>query len=480
MNRDGCHRVARMMLALAGAVALAGCRSVGGEGRTVVRPECGSGDMTAVVQTAIDDAFRAGGGTVRLVKGDWRIGGIRVRSNVTLYLESGCKLIGSRRIEDYRILANDRVEPVEPELISDVGWMRSDSQEKDTITRYPGNRWNNALIRFFRAENAALVGEPGSLIFGDNPYDPLGEELYRGPLGINAIDCTNLVFRGYTISDTGNWAHRMCDVKGMRMTGVTCLGGHDAVHFNGCDGVTIEKCTFKTGDDCVAGYDNWDVTVRDCHINSSCSAFRFAGTRVLIENCRIVGPGEWGFRGVLTKEQKAAGAPTPPGSALGRNNMLSFFTYYADGTHPIRDYAGKILVRNCTVENADRFLHYNYDNERWQRGMPMRDITFEGVKAKGIGMPLDVWGQDCRYGFEASCGLKLTMKDCEVMFREPVPEFMRGANVEQIVLDTVRVGNVKGPLFRTWTNVPELKVRNLSGVGEDVVKSDEPWTVKGI
>ena len=469
-----------LKLPVIGVALLFGCRFAGDGGDMTVRPASGTGDRTAAIQEAIDEAFLAGGGTVRLAKGDWPVGGIRIRSNVTLYLESGCRLVGSRNVEDYYILEKDAVEPVDPRLISHAGWMRGDSQEKDTIWRYPGNRWNNALIRFYKAENAAIIGEPGSEIFGDNPYDPKGEELYRGPLGVNAIDCTNLVFRGYTIRDTGNWAHRMCDVKGMRVTGVTCLGGHDAIHFNGCDGVTIEGCTFKTGDDCIAGFDNWDVTVRDCLINSSCSAFRFAGTGVLIENCRIVGPGEWGFRGVLTKEQKAASAPTPPGSSLGRNNMLSFFTYYADGTHPIRDYAGNIVVRNCTVENADRFLHYNYDNERWQRGVPMRDITFEGVRAKGIGMPLSVWGQDCKYGFEASCGLHLKMCDCEIEFREVVPEFMRGANVECVSLDNVKVRNVNGPLFRSWFKAPKVEARNVSGVGADVLKSEGPWTVKGI
>lgn len=465
------------MLCVIGATALVGCATT----NPCEKLSPMAGDATVAVQGAIDAAFLSGGGTVRLSKGDWHIGGIRIRSNVTLYLESGCRLIGSRNINDYAILGKDEIEPVDPGLVSNDGWNRSDSQDKDTIYRYPGNRWNNALIRFFRAENAALVGEPGSLIFGDNPYDPLGEELYRGPLGVNAIDCTNLVFRGYTISDTGNWAHRMCDVKGMLVTGVTCLGGHDAIHFNGCDNVTIEKCTFKTGDDCVAGFDNWDVTVRDCYINSSCSAFRFAGTGVLIERCRVVGPGEWSFRGVLTTEQKAAGTPTPLGSALGRNNMLSFFTYYADGTHPIRDYAGKIVVRDCTVENADRFLHYNYDNERWQSGMPLRDITFERIKATGIKMPLHAWGQDPKaYGYDHCCGLRLAMKDCEIVFGAPVSEFIKGANIERISLRNVSVKGVNGPLYRKWNEKTEFDLHDVRGVGERCVEAKEPWTVRGI
>ena len=459
------------------AVTMSGCASFCGE-KVTLRPAVPTGNATATVQGAIDECFKAGGGTVRLAKGDWRIGGIRLRSRVTLYLESGAKLIGSRNVEDYFILENDKVEPVDPALISHEQWYRSDSTMKDTIWRFPGNRWNNALIRLYRAKDAAIVGEKGSLIFGDNPYDEQGEEQYRGPLGVNAVECENLVFKGYTISDTGNWAHRLCDVKGFRFDDVTCLGGHDAIHFNGCDDVLIENCTFKTGDDCIAGFDNWNVTVRNCYINSSCSAFRFAGSGVLVEKCTIKGPGEWGFRGRLTKEQKIAGAPTPPGSSLGRNNMLSFITYYADGTHPIRDYAKKFVVRDCTVENADRFLHYNYNNEQWQRGVPLQDITFERVKAKGIKLPLSAHGMS---GFDIR--LDLAFKDCEIAFRDPVDEFIRGAYVGKITLDNVKVDGVKNvaPLFRVWGGeLPKLEIRNLTGVGQDIVPGVGGYNVGGI
>ena len=432
-------------------------------------------DATKLVQDAIDKAFLAGGGEVRLAKGIYRVGGLRLRSRVTLYLESGAVVKGSRDIEDYYILERDAVEPVDPKLISHERWYQSDTLYKDTIWRYPGNRWNNALIRLYKAEDAAIVGEPGSMIDGSSPYDPEGEEEYRGPLGINAIDCRRLKFKGYTINGTGNWAHRLVDVVGFVFDGVTCLGGHDSVHFNGCDDVLIENCTFKTGDDCVAGFDNHRVTVRNCYINSSCSAFRFGGNDVLVEKCTIRGPGEWGFRGSLTKEQKMAGAPTPPGSSLGRTNMLSFFTYYADGTHPIRDFARRIVIRDCTVENTDRFLHYNYNNEQWQRGVPLTDITFERVKAKGIKLPLCACG-----AFGHDVKLKLTMKDCDIAFSEEVDAFIRGSYIGEINLDNVRVSGVKGSLLllKGGENLPTVRQANFTGTDGKVRRGN--FEVEGI
>lgn len=462
-----------LALALAGLFLSGSARAADG-GTVRLTPE--AGDRTAAIQGAIDGCFRAGGGTVRLAKGDYPVGGLRLRSRVTLYLESGCRLLGSRDIARYDILERDTVEPVDPKVLSRERWYQSDTTYKDTIWRWPGSRWNNALIRLYKATDAAIVGEPGSLIDGNNPYDPWGEELYRGPLGVNAIDCTNLVFRGYATNNTGNWAHRLVDVKGFELDGVTCLGGHDAVHFNGCDDVLIRNCTFKTGDDCVAGFDNWRVTVRDCFINSSCSAFRFGGSDVLIERCTVKGPGEWGFRGSLTKEQKAAGVPTPPGSSLGRNNMLSFFTYYADGTHPIRDFARRIVIRDCTVENADRFLHYNYDNEVWQRGVPMTDITFERVKAAGIRRPIAAFGAK-----GPDVKLDLTLKDCEISFGQPVSELVRGSEIGRLTLENVKVTGVSGPLLRLWRPFrPTVSAKGLVGVSDEVVPGEGPYGVSGI
>ena len=462
-------------LLVAALIAVCGCANLPDEAGAVRTQKSGNArllpcdaDATKLLQSAIDKAFLAGGGEVRLAKGTYHVGGLRLRSRVTLYLEAGAIIKGSRNIEDYYVLEKDEIEPVDPALISHERWYHSDSVYKDTIWRYPGNRWNNALIRLYRAEDAAIVGEPGSLIDGSNSYDPEGEEQYRGPLGINAIECKRLVFRGYTTVDTGNWAHRLADVQDFVFDRVTCLGGHDAVHFNGCDGVLIENCTFKTGDDCVAGFDNHRVTVRNCYINSSCSAFRFAGNDVLVENCTIKGPGEWGFRGRLTKEQKMAGAPTPPGSSLGRKNMLSFFTYYADGTHPIRDFARRIVLRDCTVENTDRFLHYNYNNEQWQRGVPMTDITFERVKAKGIKLPLCACGAS---GYDVK--LKLTLKNCEIDFADEVEAFIRGSDIGEIVLDNVRVSGVKGPmLILKGGDEPVIRRNNFTGTDGDVRKGD--------
>ena len=77
-----------------------------------VRPA--EGDATAVLQKAFDDCFRAGGGTVTVEKGEYAVGGLRIRSGTTLLLKSGAVLKGGRNCDAYEILADDKVTRFEP------------------------------------------------------------------------------------------------------------------------------------------------------------------------------------------------------------------------------------------------------------------------------------------------------------------------------------------------------------------------------
>ena len=439
--------------------------------RVRVKPQ--TGDATAAIQGEIDRAFSAGGGTVVLGKGEWKVGSLRVRSRVTLYLESGATICGSRDPDDYFILAGDPLEPVPRNLIKYGSWKWADGATNDAWVRFTGSRWNNGLIRLLNAEDAAVIGEKGSVIDGRDPYDALGEEHYRGPHGVSAINCKRLTLKGYTIRNTGNWAHRIAETSDLLVENVTCEAGHDGVHVRGCGRVVIRGCVMKTGDDCVAGFGNSDVLVEDCYLNTACSGFRFAGTGVTIRRCTLKGPAEYGFRGSLSQAERIAGAPS--GKAK-RKNMLSFFTYFGDYEHPTRPNAGKIEIVDCTSDGTDRLLHYNFGNEQWQRYKPMTDITFRNVKATNVKLPIALWG-DCKVPVRA------VFKDCDVSFSVSPGEFIRGAYIESLELENVKVTGVKGPLLRLWhaeEKKPVLKAEKVDGIVPEITPSTAPWNVRGI
>src|ERR1039457_4654970 len=61
----------------------------------------GQARNTVAIQSAIDAAFQAGGGTVFLGPGDYLSGGIVLKTNVALYLDAGATLRGSKDLSDY-------------------------------------------------------------------------------------------------------------------------------------------------------------------------------------------------------------------------------------------------------------------------------------------------------------------------------------------------------------------------------------------
>ena len=57
---------------------------------------------TKAIQDSIDACHGAGGGIVRVPPGDFQIGTVELKSNVTLSLDYGAKLLGSTNESDYR------------------------------------------------------------------------------------------------------------------------------------------------------------------------------------------------------------------------------------------------------------------------------------------------------------------------------------------------------------------------------------------
>lgn len=435
--------------------------------------------QTVGFQKAIDEMFLAGGGTVIVPKGIYYIGGVRLRSNVTLYLCAGAEIYGSRDPEDYNILAEEILEPVPAEWCTDKLYEPPRrSVERDYSFMLPTGRWNNAMFRAIGAENVAIVGEEGARIDGRDCYDEVGEEKYRGPHGISMHYCKNIYLSGYIASNTGNWAHCIWYSENIRCENVKVYAGHDGIHLTRCSNIAVENCEFYTGDDCVAGFGNLNVLVQDCVLNTACSGLRFGGTNAIIRNCKFYGPAKHFFRGSLTTEEKKNGAQ--PNAAHHRTNMLSMFTYYADFSVEIPEQPDNIVIENCTVENADRFLHFNYSgNEIWQNNRPLKTLRLENISATGIVNPVTAYGSK-------DVPFDLRMKNVSLEFAkgfESLPAFWI-ANCERVCLENMTVKNRSdAPLIKTWTKDPDVVLHNVSHdchAEQTVVFTEETFVCKAI
>lgn len=433
--------------------------------------------QTEAFQRALDEIFLAGGGRVTVPAGDFNIGSLRIRSNTTLHLQAGARLFGSRDPEDYYALQNDTLQPLPEEYRDHMPPPTVRGQHNQPLSPDPGGRRYNALFRAFDAENISIVCDEGSMIDGRDVYDDLGEEGYRGPLGFSMHFVKNVTFSGLDIYNTGNWAILVKNGSNLTFENVRISGGHDGIDVFGCDNVVIRDCEFFTGDDCVAGYGDVNVTISNCLMNSSCSALRFGGTNVFIRDCRFEGPGKYCFRNSLTLEEKINGVDP---ALEHRHNMLSVFTYFAMESDLIKEIPDNIVIRNCTVENVDRFIHYNFSgNERWQGGLPLRGLVMENIKATGILLPVTVYGR-------ADLPLNLTLRDVEIFFRPTdVPHaFMHAAHCESIVMKNVRVDNPNANAFiKSWGGLGKVEldgVTSNSPDGETVVDADEPFVCRRI
>ena len=337
--------------------------------------------QTPYIQAAIDECFLAGGGRVIIPCGVFLTGGIRIRSNVELYLESGAILKGSRDCMDYFGYKEDKIEPItvgeKPEGISPAAW--------------PTSRWCNALIRALDAHNFAIIGERGSYIDGVNCYDPLGEQAFRGPHGMSFWNCSGIRLEGYTFMNSANWCHAIFRSKDITIRNITILGGHDGIDIHSCDNVLIEKCNINSGDDPVAGMDDNDVVIRDCVLNTGCHVFRLGGNNILMENCSSSDSG-FGHRRSMSDEAKMGGWLTDESC---RHVVQAPYSYYCDFRAQIRKTAENIVLRNSEFMNCCELIRVEFDGKhRWCCNRPLRQITYENCFVEGLYGTGMVWSDE--------------------------------------------------------------------------------------
>ena len=382
--------------------------------------------QTKAIQSAIDACWQAGGGRVIVPCGIFITGGIRLRSNVELYLESGAILRGSDNHEDYNDFWDDSLEPV-----------RDEDQEGASRSTIATSSWCNGLIRVLDAENVSITGEKGSYIDGRNVYNAEGEEKYRGPHAISVWRCKGLTLSGYTIIDSANWAHAIFQSSDILVQNVTVYGGHDGFDVRTCDNVLVENCTFHTGDDCIAGFDNHDVTVRNCDFQTACSVFRFGGNHVLIENCRST-LARFGFRGSIPKDQRQF-SPLPGESA--RHIAHTSFLYYCDFRAVIRKTPGDITVRNCSFDGTRQLFRLEFDGEhKWCCNRSLSSIQFENCDF------LNLDKEGVLHG-DADEPISYSLKNCRITKKEGVEDFplLICTNFRQVSMEGVSVEGFDTP-----------------------------------
>lgn len=392
--------------------------------------------QTEAIQAAIDDCFLTGGGRVVIPCGIFLTGGIRLRSNVELYLESGAILKASRNPEDYFGYVNDKLEPVTMEEVGNT----PQTCRSATCT----SRWSNGLIRAMDAKNISVIGEKGSYFDGCNCYDPIGENNCRGPHGMSFWRCENIHLEGYNFVNSSNWCHAIFKSKNITIKNIAVFGGFDGIDVRTCDNVLIENCNLNTGDDCIAGYDNNDVTIRNCTLNTACMPLRFGGNNVLIENC-VSKERNFGQRLLLTDEEKIRGELS---NSKVRHESHAPFSYYCDFRADPRKPAENIVFRNCHFAQEHELIRLEFTGlNRWCCNRSLRSIKFEDCSIGDLMNAGMLWGDEDE---KVICHFKNVKISCREGY-ENEPLFAAG-NFEKIIFEDCIIEGYTEPTILAGTD----------------------------
>ncbi|MBQ3928433.1 MAG: right-handed parallel beta-helix repeat-containing protein [Clostridia bacterium] len=330
-----------------------------------VKPNC-SELQTEAVQKVLDMCSR-NGGTVVIPAGTYRVSSLYLHSRTTLKLLSGACLVGSDECSDYEVFAV-------PEGVS----MHCDMEMiPEYYKNKPWDTYRRAMITAYGEEDISIIGEPGSVIDGSNCYDPEGEENYRGPHAIFLSGCRHVLLEGYTVRHSGNFLHEANTCEDLTMRHVLCVGGSDGIHLHCSKRCLIEDCVFQTGDDCIAGINVEDLTVRHCVLNTSCNLFRLGGVHVLIEDVFAYGPGIYPHRMTVVR-----GKNDELPRECGRHNTIFALTYFASSQYPFK--GSDITFRHCIFQNFDAFLDYRAFENNLQSGTCLKELILDHVLLENV------------------------------------------------------------------------------------------------
>jgi len=233
---------------------------------------------TGSIQRAIDDVFKAGGGTVQIPPGTFLTGRIDLRSRVTLYLERGGTLLGSTAIRDY-----------------------ASPETGDTDERH--------LIFAKDAEDVTITG-PGR-IDGQGPsfWEPSGQppsapdeqwhavashDLKPKASGrpspmLYFVSCRQLRIKDVQIENSPGWTVNAvnCDdvvIQGIAIRNPIDGPNTDGIDLTGCQNVVVTHCSVETGDDavCLKSINPFgpeprlikNVRVTNCSLITCCNGFK--------------------------------------------------------------------------------------------------------------------------------------------------------------------------------------------------------------
>ncbi|ACT60435.1 rhamnogalacturonidase [Hirschia baltica] len=296
------------------------------------------------INRAIDHAASMGGGMVFFPAGTYSCFTIRLKSNITLYLDNGAIIKAAPNPEEGSP-GYDLPEPIDPAI--------KDYQD------FGHSHFQNSLIWGENLENVSIIGDGliwgKNLSRGDGSYNYMDDPHYPGT-GNKAIalkNCRNVLLRDFKMLEGGWFALLATGVDNLTIDNLIVDTTRDGFDIDCCRSVRVSNCTVNSP---------WDDGI--CLKSSYALGYARATENVSITNCFVTGNYEIGS--VLDGTWKKMPASFAP-QVHGR---IKF------GTESNGGYKN-ITINNCTFEDSQGFALETVD------GGDLEDVTISNCTMRG-------------------------------------------------------------------------------------------------
>ncbi|HUZ60678.1 MAG TPA: glycoside hydrolase family 28 protein [Hanamia sp.] len=285
---------------------------------------------TKFINHAIDEAAKAGGGTVYFPAGNYLCGSIHLKSNITLYLENGATIIAAP--------ADDQDEYDAPE--DKISNMYED---------FGHRHWHNSLIWGENLHNIAIIGHGRiwgkGLVRSNN-----GENDQRPNKSISLYLCRNVIIRDISMLHAGWFAILATGLDNLTIDNVMMDTNRDGMDIDCCQNVKISNCSVNSpNDDAIVLKSSYGL------------GFARATENVTITNCEVSGFDEGSF---LDGTYKRINSKSP----TGRIKM---------GTESNGGFKN-ITISNCVFDYCGGLALETVD------GAQLEDVTINNITMRDI------------------------------------------------------------------------------------------------
>ncbi|MCT8139609.1 glycoside hydrolase family 28 protein [Anaerobacillus sp. CMMVII] len=292
-------------------------------------------DNTEAIANAINECAASGGGTVYIPAGTYVTGPIHLKSNITLYLESGALVLFDTNFDVYA--------PVQTRwsgyecygyspLIYGNGLKNVAIKGHGTFDGQGSAWWkvyhqikNGEIYSSSRTKEIAELNK--NVLSDPNTNLVEWESQFLRPALLQLFNCENVTLEGITLQNSPFWNTHLVYCNHVNVSKVTIENPWDTPNGDGldidsCSNVRVSDCHFDVGDDCLClksginedgrrvGKPTENVTITNCtmihgHGGVVMGSENSGGIKnVTISNCVFIGTD----RGIRLKTNRARGA----------------------------------------------------------------------------------------------------------------------------------------------------------------------------